>query len=361
MRPRCIRSDRREARDRLANLHACVPSCLSFRSRAAALACANADHDRLLFSAECDVHSYKSGINGNACVPCPNAPNQPGTTSGPGATSAGDCECEPGYGKQGGVCTAAQCGAVSPEVHTVACDCPAPGSCNYGDGIPVPGTCNATCDSGYAKESGTNDYKCGPVGVWIPANGGEQLVCTAAVCSAAATGLPSAGAHVDTTSCADKISGATCTVTCDAGYTGSGDGTYTCASDGTGAGSWSDGALVCAPVQCPAGTGPSHATALPIGNFDDTRDVTCHPGYVGESAGVTHEGEVMPYACGADAHWGPQLGTEGLTCTAKRCTGSPTRRSEHVASCGEGSYGDGEDGQNPSTCTFYTKNDAFSY
>ncbi len=271
---------------------------------------------------QCDEHHFKAGVSDAPCSPCPAAPHEPGSTGMSGATSEDQCQCETGYGKrENGVCMPQECGAVQPAEHAENC-----AGGRYGDGTDPDSTCDAVCAAGFASSQGTITYMCGPDGTWIPRSGGERLVCTAAVCTADATGLPN-DANID--DCVGIPTGQTCDVRCEDGYTGSGASTYTCSSTGREPGTWSGGSLVCTAVSCGEREVVGHASTCPVSHFRDTCEPHCDAGYESSAAAT--------YTCGNDGQWATE--SSGMQCEAKVCTGSPGQDSDHLNSCGEGLYG----------------------
>ncbi len=192
----------------------------------------------------------------------PTAPANGTYASCNGASSGGTCvlTCDPGYTASGNAtCTA---GTWSTETCTAnPCPTPPSGPANgaYGACLNTPsgGSCTLTCDPGYTA---SGNATC-TLGAW------SSETCTPSAC-----GQPSAPTNGVYGACNGTASGGSCTLTCDAGYTASGNATCSF-------GVWS--IETCAPNACAQPTAPANGA---YGACNGTASggscaLTCDPGY----------------------------------------------------------------------------------
>eukprot|EP01046_Picozoa_sp_COSAG06_P000550 COSAG06_NODE_16_length_34949_cov_31.500832_6_plen_1279_part_00 len=186
------------------------------------------------------------------------------------------------------------------------------GNCDQGKRT-IDGVCNARCKDGFERLGGDAVYRCGADGQW---KAEEQPLQCEKRCPARSPAQHS----IFPQSC-ERIPGASaCEASCDSGYAGAGDATYTCGGDAR----WSGGGLECTLSGCGDGLAPvtPHGQACPSADLNSTCSAACVPGYTASGAAEYTCTRVVP---GQPAQW---VGGN-LTCVVipDWCSGAPTAES----------------------------------
>lgn len=209
-------------------------------------------------------------VNGDLGVACPGTPCVPGNHEICDTDNTNNCICEAGYT------------AGTADATTCFQDCPAdPGFAHgtqTGD-LHFEGTASITCDPGYTAGAGGGggSITCQNDGTWDTTG---AVACTAVDCST--TISDANGAHSG-----DSTYGGTASINCNVGYTGG--GSIICKADGSWD---EAGATTCAIVDCgnrPSEDGyvPEASPASTLQGA--TVSVTCAEGYTGTAAQITCE------------------------------------------------------------------------
>ena len=171
--------------------------------------------------------------------------------------------------------------------------------------------CTASCDKGYTMVSGDYLYSCQD-NVLEPSS--IDLKCAQIVPCQIPT-LPA-----NTTGCGGSggslADGTTCMVSCDPGYDSTGDGTYTCSSDGVLSPKNIDYTLKCTKTiqPCTIPALPSHSSGCNSSLSDGKScTVTCDKGYKSSGDGT--------YKCSSDGVLSPEK--INLKCTEAICSAIP--------------------------------------
>ncbi|XP_035671124.1 P-selectin-like [Branchiostoma floridae] len=159
-----------------------------------------------------------------------------------------------------------------------------------------PNQVTVTCNPGY-QLTGDSPLTCQADGTW------DRSVGTCAGRTCPTLNAPSNGAL--NPAGPTYVYPSTVQVTCNPGYTLTGDSPLTCRTDGT----WDRSVGTCAARSCPTLTAPANGALNPPGpySYPSTVNVNCNPGYTLNGA--------SPLTCQTGGTWDNNVGT----CTPRAC------------------------------------------